>query len=204
MSYICSRILPGYSQKSAKSTILFAINSKKLGINFVLHVYMSAYVIYKCSVFTICTPAQSTHLLTSQDTCTISLFITDHINHLPSCVHSPVFPLLPPLHHFLAHFLLLPSLYSIWPFVNVWIRTDGFFNLDKQGRHTKNWTEDYGICCFVIGSDAGSADMDWKNRQAVGWKLDGAPHAQLEFGGAFRNIVQVVSHLAQLCVFTRS
>lgn len=174
MSYICSRILPGYGPKSALAlnfvtTILLALNSKKHDINFALHVYMSAYVIYKCSVFTICTPAQSTHLLTSQDTCTISLFITDHINHLPSCVHSPVFPLLPPLHHFLAHFLLIFTLFHLtlcqclnphW-----W-----FFNLDKQGRHTKNWR--WKIMVFAVLLLAQTWDqLTWTER-IIKW-LDG-------------------------------
>lgn len=174
MSYICSCILPGYGPKSALAwnfvtTILLAINSKKNDINFALRVYVSAYVVYKCSVFTICTPAQSTHLLTSQDTCTISLFITDHINHPPSCVHSPVFPLLSPLHHFLAHFLLLPSLYSIWPFVNVWIHTDGFLTwTSKDGTQRTEWK----IMVFAVLLLAQTRDqLTWTER-IVKW-LDG-------------------------------
>lgn len=50
---------------------------------------------------------------------------------------------------------------------------DDFLNLYKQGQHTQNWMEDYGICCHVIGLDTGSADVHRLNCQWLEGKVWG-------------------------------
>lgn len=50
---------------------------------------------------------------------------------------------------------------------------DDFLNLYKQGQHTQNWMEDYGICCHVIGLDTGSADVHQLNCQWLEGKVWG-------------------------------
>lgn len=66
------------------------------------------------------------------------------------------------------------------------------YNLDKRSQHTMNWKEAYGICCFIIGSDRGMADVHWKNHKSM--KVGNRSHTSAgEFSDALKNIFGINS-----------